>query len=359
MTIKDLIYNRLINQLISSSGSENPEQVVSSLGAIQAQDYYGSLWAIGLRLKNSTEEGVEKAITERKIVRTWPMRGTLHFVAAEDIRWMLTLFAQRIISGTKSRHKQLELDEKIFNRSKEVFIKNLQGGKQLTRDDMYKLLEKNKISSAGQRGIHILRELALDGLLCFGNRHGKQQTFVLLDEWVPNSKNLNREESLAEITLRYFNSHGPATLYDFSWWSGLTIADAKSGLEMVKHKFIRGNYNDRTFISPMQRKPEKKSLFNSILLPAFDEYLVGYKTRSDVLKPEYKKFANAGGMLSPTIINHGKVSGTWRRSIKSEKVIVELFPFAALSKTYYKNVLNAAELYGRFINKKIFIKLRK
>ena len=359
MTIRDLINTRLKNQLISNPLTSKPDRVVSSMCAVQAQDYYGSLWAIGLRLKNSSESIIEKAVADRTIVRTWPMRGTLHFISSEDIRWMLQLLTPRIISGSKGRYKQLELDDKIFKRSRELFIKNLRGGKQFTRNEMYNLLESNKISAEGQRGIHILGRLAMEGVICFGIRQGKQQTFVLLDEWIPKSKNLSREQSIAELTMRYFKNHSPATLQDFTWWSGLSVSDAKNGLEMVKSEFKQDSCNGRTFLFTHKNKSEKDSTFGTILLPAFDEYLVGYKVRSDVLDPKHKNNANAGGMLSPTIIIDGQVAGTWRKSIKNDRVIVELSQFKILSKTLFEEVVKAVEQYGRFINKKVTVKMRK
>jgi hypothetical protein len=359
MTIKDLINTRLKNQLISDSKFSTAEQIVSHLGAVQAQDYYGSLWAIGLRLKNSSQESIEKEIVNRKIVRTWPMRGTLHFVTAKDVRWMLKLLAPRIFAGSKRRHLQLELDEATFNRSREIFIRTLQGGNKLTRDEMYSLLESNNISAAGQRGIHILGKLAMEGVICFGDRQGKQQAFVLLDEWITNFINLNREESLAEITLRYFKSHGPATLQDFTWWSGLTAADTRTGLELVKSKLEQEQYNGRIFLFSSQKIVKNSSRENSVLLPAFDEYLVCYKDRSDVLDIKHKKHANAGGMLSPTIVVNGKVTGTWRRMIKNNKVLIEIFPFTSLNKKQHNKIIIAAEQYGRFINKTVILKLRK
>ena len=136
---------------------------------------------------------------------------------------------------------QLELDEAIFARSKEVFAKALQGGKQLTRDEMLHLLEQADISTAGQRGYHILGRSAQDGLICFGSRRGKQQTFALLDEWVPQTGPRARDEALAELTRRYFISHGPATLQDLMRWAGITTAEAKVGLEAAGRFWLYGN----------------------------------------------------------------------------------------------------------------------
>lgn len=204
-------FQRLSNQYLAKNRFADPGDVVAWFGAVQAQDYLGSLWGIGLRTIDACEGAVEKAIANRKIVRTWPMRGTLHFVPAADVRWMLKLLTPRVIARSAGRYRQLELDKRTFANSKKVFVRALEGGKQLTRTEMYKALEAAKISVAGQRGIHILGHLAQEGLICFGNRRAKQQTFVLLDEWVPENQSLNREEALAKLARCYFRSHGPAT----------------------------------------------------------------------------------------------------------------------------------------------------
>jgi hypothetical protein len=234
-----IAHRRLYNHRIAGARCDKPDDVVRWMGLIQAQDYLGALWAVGLRTRGATEAGIEQALVDRSIVRTWPARGTLHFVAAEDVRWILELLAPRLIARTSGRYRQLALDEATFARSREVLIRALEGGKRLSRDAMYQVLESAHISTAGQRGIHILGRLAQEGLLCFGARDGKQQTFMLLAEWVPAAKSKTRDEALAELARRYFTSHGPATLQDFVWWSGLTTLDAKAGLEMAKQHLVQ------------------------------------------------------------------------------------------------------------------------
>ena len=198
MTGFDLTRQRLYSQSIAPAVLEKPGDVVKRLGAVQAQDYLGALWAIGLRMKAATEKTIEQAICDRKIIRTWPMRGTLHFVAPEDVRWMLALLTPRIITNAARRHRQLELDAATFARSEILFTKALQGGRQLTRPEMMDVLEQDGISTAGQRGYHILWRAAQTGLICFGPRRGKQDTFLLLDDWLPDGKALSRDKSLAE-----------------------------------------------------------------------------------------------------------------------------------------------------------------
>ena len=232
MTLQNLLRTRLVNQQIAAQQFKTPGEIVKWLGAVQAQDYLGALWAVGCRLRNAKEKDIEKAIADKNIVRTWPMRGTLHFVAPEDAKWMLQLLTPRVIARAAGEYKRSGLDKKVFDKSRKVLIKALQDGKQLERGDMYRVLEEAKVDTSNTRGLHILGLLAQEGIICFGPRKGKQQSFVLLDEWIPDSKLLKGDEALAELTKRYFTGHGPASIQDFVWWSGLTVIEAKKGLEL-------------------------------------------------------------------------------------------------------------------------------
>ncbi|GIK38325.1 MAG: hypothetical protein BroJett011_21580 [Chloroflexota bacterium] len=341
---------RLYHQQIAGTPFKEPGQIVSWLGALQAQDYAGAKWSIGLRLPDATDSEIEQAITNKTMIRTWPMRGTLHFVATEDIRWLLELLTPRIIAQTAGRYRQLELDEAIFARSKELFVKALQGGKQLTRDEMYQLLERANISPAGQRGYHILCRSAQDGLICFGPPSGKQQTFTLLDEWAPRAKSLARDEALAELTRRYFTSHGPATLPDFGGWSGLTLTEARAGLEMVKTQLSQETVNGQTYWMSPDRPVIADNSPTTYLLPGFDEYMLGYKDRSAVLEAIHAPKITPGnnGMFSPTLVIDGKVAGTWKRTFKKETVVITASPFNSLSEDQKQAITVAAKRYGKF-----------
>ncbi len=233
MTMDDLAQQRLRNQQIVHSTCMQPHDVVHGLGAVQAQDYRAALWAIGLRMPHATEHTIEQALAEKTIVRTWPMRGTIHIVAAADVRWMLALLAPRVVQRSTRRRAQLGLDEPTIAASAKIITRALEGGMHLPRPALYARLEQAGIATHDSRGLHILGRLAHDGLLCFGAHAGKQPTFVLLDEWVPTTPALPHDEALARLTLRYFTSHGPATVQDLMWWSGLTTSEVKAGLAAV------------------------------------------------------------------------------------------------------------------------------
>ena len=346
----DPVALRLSNQRIADPPPATPGDVVGWLGAVQAQDYLGALWAVGLR-SGTTEADVERALAERSIVRTWPMRGTLHFVAAADTRWMLELMTPRIIARNRLRLlREFEIDDSVIRRSRDLFIQALRGGRQLTRDAMYEVLEAENISAKGQRGLHILWWLAQEGLLCFGARDGKQQTFVLLDEWVPGAKRLEKDEALAELARRYFTGHGPATLQDFTWWSGLTVADAKTGLDMAGPHLLSETVGDQTFWFPPTAAIKKERSPAVHLLPPYDEYTVAYKDRSAVLDPAHaRRMATGNGIFFPILVIDGNVMGTWKRTLKKGEVVIAPSPFSPLSKSQARALSLPARRYGAFL----------
>lgn len=347
----DIVRWRLYHQQIAAQKFKRADEVVGWLGAMQGQDFAGAKWGIGLRLPEATDVDIEEAIAKRTIVRTWPMRGTLHFVAAKDVRWMLSLLTPRIIAGSASRQRELELDVKVFSRCENLFVKALQGGRQLSRESIYALLEAKGIWTADQRGYHILWRLAQEGLICFGDREGKQQTFALLDEWVPAMKNLEREEALAELTRRYFMSHGPATLRDFVWWSGLKLTDARAGLESVASELVQEKVGEVVYWMSAEKSVLGRGSSAVYLLPGFDEYLLGYTNRSAALDPLHagKVCPGGNGMFSPTIVIGGRVVGTWKRVIKKGAVVVEPKPFELFGEKEKRAIAKVAERYGRFL----------
>ncbi|MGH7203438.1 MAG: winged helix DNA-binding domain-containing protein [Candidatus Levyibacteriota bacterium] len=340
---------RFTNQQLITSHFKTPEELVSWFGAVQAQDYYGSLWGLGLRLRNLTQAVVEKSLTERKIVRSWPMRGTLHFTATEDLKWLLKLLAQRVTNQNAFRYRQLELDEAIFNKSRKVIERALAGKNQLSRPEIYTVLNEANILTHDQRGIHILGKLARECVICFGARQGKQQTFVLFDEWITSSKELTKEESLAELAKRYFQSHGPATLQDFVWWTGLTVVDARTGLEAIKSQFESADCNGNTYWFP-RPKNTSKIFSEALLLPAYDEYTVAYKDRSAILDFQHAKNNDTGnGIFHPPIVIDGQVVGLWKRAISKKGVRIEKILFRELSSQELQLFDAAAQRYANFI----------
>lgn len=321
---------RLAAQRIEGQKLKEPEQVVQWMGAMQAQNYPQALWAIGKRMESATQAHVEQAIAEGKIIRTWPMRGTLHFIAPEDSKWLLALTSPRMLAASKGRLKQLELDETVLQQSAEIFQQALSGGNRLSRADMMNLLENSGIRVDGQRGYHILWHWSQKGLICLGPIEAKQQTYVLLAEWAPQAKELMREEALLELAKRYFMSHGPATLRDFAWWCGLPMKDVRLALELAKPFLVSEEVdgNKYWFSEEVSFSDAVHPSFH--LLPAFDEYLLGYTNRSAVLPLEYsgKVVPGKNGVFFPIIVEDSQVTGTWKRKISSKSVALEFDLFS-------------------------------
>lgn len=350
MTTSEIARLRLRNQRLSSAPLASPADAARRLGAVQAQDYLGSLWALGLRLPRVTEAEVERAVADASVVRSWPLRGTLHFVAAEDLRWMLRLCAPRTVARAAHRYRQLELDEATFAKSRRVLARALRGGGRLTRPELAAALERAGIPTGGQRLIHLLNRSALDGVTCYAARRGKQFTFALLDEWAPADRRLRREEALAELAGRYFTSRGPATLRDFVWWSGLATADARAGLEAAGARLSREVFDGETYWLPSSAPAAREGAPAAYLLPAFDEYTVAYRDRGAVLDSSHAPLVNAGGgVLSPVVVVGGRVVGTWKRELKRDSVIISTNLFAALRASGRRAVEEAARRYGEFL----------
>jgi hypothetical protein len=353
----DIPHLRLCNQQIAHQTLRTPAEVVSHLGAMQAQDFPGAKWAIGLRLPTSTEADIERAIAERTIVRTWPMRRTLHFVAADDVRWILALTGARADVGFAPRYRQLGLDEHIFGLAKDVLVKALSGGRSLKRQALYELLEEagiglegtSRLDSGQTRGLHILSHHAMTGLICYGSHQGKQPAFVLLDEWVPKSRVLDREESLGELAKCYFTSHGPATVQDFVWWSGLTLQEARAGIEMSRGHLVEEVVEGVAYWLPRDSRPPSPAPARH-LLPPFDEYTVAYKDRSAVLTPGHATLAASGGVFRPIIVVDGLVVGTWKVNVKKGAIAVIQTPFDQ-HEWNGDALLDAARRYADFLGR--------
>lgn len=356
MTDKDIARLRLSQQQISGGQFKSVKNLVSWLGAVQAQDYPGAKWSIGLRLADATDDFIEQAIAGRTIVRNWLMRGTLHFTAAEDIHWMLNLLSPRLLVQSKRRHEQLGLDKTTLHKCGAIFEKSLAGGKEIMRKELLQILEQNGISTEGQRGYHILWWAAQNGIICFGTMQGKQQTFTLLDEWVETSKILEVDEAAAELARRYFSSRGPATLQDFIWWSGLTSMQARNGVENIKFSLIKESVDDKTYWMA-ENICEQQPIPGSIhLLPGFDEFLLAYRDRSASMPGSHKKLASPGnGMFHPTIIMDGRVTGTWKRTFKKNSVHLNIKPFNHFRSSEKKIIEDEAKHFGHFVDRDVLL----
>jgi hypothetical protein len=350
--LRQIALRRLHTQQIARTHFKQPGALLTWLGAIQGQDYAGTKWTLGLRLPGSKDADIERALAGKAIVRSWILRGTLHFAAAEDLRWMIELVAERLISGSARRYRELELDEKTLVRSNDLLVKSLQGGQRRTRPELFAMLEQNGISTLGQRGVHLLQRASLDGLICQGETQRNQPTFFALEE-LPAASTLSRDEALAELARRYFTSRGPATLQDFVWWSGLSTADARAGLDAVQEQLLQEVVEGQTYYCSPATPAVQDTSPAAYLLPGFDEYLLAYKDRRAVLDdPLYQRKTPTNGMLPATIVIDGKVTGTWRRAFKKETVSLQANPFRELNKEEQAALVAAGKRYAVFLGMK-------
>jgi hypothetical protein len=352
MNARDLPLRRLRSHRITSTTFDRPGQVVAWFGAMQAQDYPHARWAVGLRCAIATDADVERAIADRSIVRTWAMRGTLQLIAAQDVRSVLRLVGPRIIArGAANDLRRFGLDAAEFARV-ETALDRILRGVRLTRKDIYAALEKRGIATDGQRGYHILARAGLSGQICFGEWRGKEETFTLLDEWLPRTEDLPRDQALAELARRYFRSHGPATLHDFVWWSSLTVAEARAGLEGAKRHLIQDSAGGVTYWLPDEAVPAKSGSPGVHLLPGFDEYLLGYADRNPVLaKLHNASVIHSNGIFKPTVVVDGQIVGTWGRVAKKDAVVITPTLFSTLSNAETHSLGAATQRYGAFIDR--------
>lgn len=351
MTASKISHQRLLNQHIDGNELNSVRSLVQWMGAIQAQDYNMAKYAIGVRLKNSTDTGIEEAINNGEIIRIHVLRPTWHFVAGEDARWMMELTAKNLHKALASNNKKLELDEKTFSKANRIIERSLRGGKHLTRKEIMEALEKKGIKTNELRASHLMFRAETDLVVCNGIKKEKQFTYALLNERVPSSKSLTKEEALAELALRYFTSHGPATIQDFTWWSGLSVTDSKNGLELIKSKLVFEKYKDDLYWFSTEQTFSKNN--KMIFLPAYDEFLISYKSRHISLDTEYipHTFTN-NGIFNPVIVHNAKVIGTWKPQYKKQILIAPHF-FNKPTEKQIQLSTKATKQFGTFMQKPI------
>jgi hypothetical protein len=350
MTTTDIAHQRLINQQIIVQQHTTPKQVVAHMGAIQAQDYAMAKWAIGLRLPDATDAGIEQAIDNGQIIRIHLMRPTWHFVSADDVRWMLQLTAPNLKRALATQTRLFELDDKTLAKANKIIGKLLQNGQQLTRPEIMLELEKKGVKTNDLRSGFIMFHAELNGLVCNGSRKGKQFTYALLNDRVPPTKPVKRDEALAKLALRYFESHGPATLSDYAWWSGLSLTDARKGLEMIKSKLFNETIGETVYWFSDSGKALTSPPALVYFLPAFDEFLISYKDRSASLAAgNAGRYSTNNGIFKPTIIDNGKVTGTWQRTISKGKVLIETHFFDPANQLSPKQIEKATQPFRDFL----------
>jgi hypothetical protein len=348
--MSDISIRRLTSQQILATRFKSIPEMVSWMGAMQAQDYYMMKWAVGLRIPLATDSAVEESLAKGEVLRTHLLRPTWHLVSATDLRWILELTAPQIKPFIRNWLKRLELDGSVIENGKAILEKALSGQNHLTREEIARQLEQGNFSVSDLRLSHFLMACELDGLICSGKTKGKKQTYALLDERAPATGNLSKEEALHRLAERYFTSHGPATLQDFIWWSGLTIRDSRKALDLIKGRLetIKTDEREHYFLptSAVQEQRQPKAF----LVPAFDEFLISYRDRTDALeKNHHSKAISNNGIFRPTVVIDGTVAGLWKKVIRKGVVTVEYDFFRPIGKEEQKRIDEAESQYLQFL----------
>lgn len=348
MPSTELLRLRLLHQQLTRVTTADAAGLVAHFGAMQAQDYGQSLWAVGVRLPGSTAATVAQALAEGRLVRTWLLRGTLHLAAAEDVRWLLDLMAPRLVAACAALYRQRELDAATFTRCFAVLQRLLTGQPPQPRRALAEALQRAGIRTNEQRLYSLLQRAVLEKLICPAGRHGAEPTYTLLDSWLPPAtKPLDRPEAVAELARRYFRSHGPATLADFAWWAGLSLGPARQGLEAVQPELQSVTLDGQPYWLPAEADlpaPDPAPL----LLPGFDEYLIAYKDRSHLLDPAHaRQVMTVNGIFRPILVVDGRVAGTWQRR-PGKAGGVELQPFGELPTAVAGALTEATATVNRF-----------
>ncbi len=340
MNSSGLLDTRLRLQCLTTPRHRTAQQVVAWMGAMQAQDYTGAAWALALRAADLTLADVDRALAAGRILRTHVLRPTWHFVAPSDIRWMLALTGPRVHLAMKSYDRTLELDAKLYTRARTLLTAALEGGHALTRAELSAVLRGGGIEATGQRLAHIVMHAELEGDICSGPRRGAQFTYALLAERAPRATVLSRDEALAALAERYFRSHGPATVRDFAWWSGLTLTDARAAAAALPPDLV------------LAAPPElQRALGAHYLLPNYDEYLIAYKDRGAVLEPARAR--NLGVLTSAEfphqLVADGRVAGSWKREVGRASAQVSLRWYQPPAPRQRAALAAEAARFGRFL----------
>ena len=350
MTLEDVAWQRLDNQFLLDRPFATAAAVVKALGAVQAQDYAGAKWALALRMKKPMERAIEAAMTRGEIIRTHVLRPTWHFVAPQDLRWMLALTGPRVSMRMSPYNKRMGLDPAAFRKSNSVMTRALEGGKQLTRQELAAELRRAgvKVQSV-QHLAHLMMQAELDGVVCSGGLRGKQFTYALIDERVAATRAIDLDEALARLARLYFTSRSPATLQDFSWWSGLTIGDAKRGAQMTKLQAV--TIEGRKYFTTGTRAPKAPRAMVAQLLPNYDEYFIGHKDRSAIgerLRRSKMRLPEGSAFWNVVALN-GQLVGGWKRIAGRGGVVIEVRLVTRLNSSERSAIAGAAESYAAFL----------
>jgi hypothetical protein len=352
MDDREIARLRMRSQRLDGTPLESAEAAVGWMGAVQSQEYVLARWSIGQRARGVSEAQVEAMVADGRIVRTHILRPTWHYVLPADIRWMMALSGPRVESKIRPRYAALGLSDGLLQRSTELIVEALRGGRRMTRPQLGTMLGEAGIEVSNGRLAYVVTHAELNLVIGSGGLDGKQQTYALIDERVPESEPMSREAAVAELTRRYFTSHGPSSVADFTWWSGLTVRDARQGLDAIGSELDALSIDGRQYwFSPGAVTGRRDATPRAELIQTFDEYVVGYQATRGVIDVEKLSGPgtwNPNSFVNPLLVD-GQIAGGWRRVIKGDHVRIATKFFRELNPTEVGAVERAVERYGGFL----------
>jgi len=339
MDISEIVAIRLANHQLSVTNFKSPHEVVSWMGAMQAQDFSMCKWAVGIRMPGITDAKVEEEFNKSEFVRIHILRPTWHIVSKNDVHWMRELSTPRLKSLLKSHDRSMGFNDDSILKANHIIAKALKND-HLTKQEIGEVFVRCRMPLNDKQLNQALLHAELDGIICNGYARSK---YCLLDEKNPKKIKLNKEEAIHRLASRYFSSHGPATVQDFSWWSGMSITEARKAMNYIRHEFIFETINSQTYVFKYPSINYKLNTDIVHFLPNYDEYFIGYRDRKDILPQEHlKKVIVNAGAFKATIIKNGKIIGTWRKTINRNNRNI-LFEY----EYFYPEDNGQAPLYAR------------
>lgn len=304
---------RQLSQQLAVPRFDTPWEVVDWFGFMQAQEKSMVPWAVAMRTRRPSLQAYKEAFDSGQLIRTHLFRCTWQVTTAQDLRWMVQLCADSSRRAARGYLKQtggaISVDEE--KRANDLIAQVLQGRGSVTGKELKAMLTERGLTDDAHTMSVYLRFAEYDGIICSGKYHPSQNTYALLDERIPAQPTVTREEALALLARKYFRSHAPATLEDFVWWTGLPVTACREGIEGIRGELTEEHYRGITYYLHSDSRT-RGCRSQVILLPSFDEYLIGYKTRHHVLADEHRSNAHTNnGIFYPVVLDGGRVVGNW------------------------------------------------
>lgn len=349
-----IAHQRLFSQRLIGARADDAADVVRWLGAVQSQDYAGAKWGLAVRMAGAiTDAALDEAFNAGRLVRTHVLRPTWHFVAPDDLRWLLALTGPRVQAANARVYQRLELDDVVLRRARNTIIQALRDHRYRTRNELGEALAARRIAATGQRLAHLMMHCELDAVVCSGPLRGGKHTYALVEERIPPTPKRQRDEALAELARRYFTSHGPATAHDFAWWSGLTVQDARRAAQLADADLQTVALAGKTYWLSAMAGADALRPPVMHLLPNYDEHVVAYRDHAPSLDPRAPEALAGWGNAQTThlVVRNGLVVGGWRRTLDGDHVTVQVRLHTPLKPGETRALRRAAEAYGSFLGR--------